>query len=324
VPDVAVVRGERRRRQLSLTRPSYEQVELDMISRGAGGEKRGVVPECVVRINFHCNQACTFCFVARQLPPPRHDWIQRAIVDAARRGDSVSLSGGEPTLHPRLLEYVRLASGASPHPVTLQTNAVRLDAALTAALVDAGLGHAFVSLHGATAETAEAITRAPGTFRRTLEGLDHLHRAKVPTTVNFVLCGANADEMTPALELVAARWRGARFNLSFVQASTDMVSRDRALIPRYRDVMRHVQDVFRAGRQRGVDVIGFESMCGLPLCVVPDGVGRELFDIPPEFESDDFVKTDACTRCVHDRRCWGIRRSYAELHGTAELLPVTS
>ncbi len=326
LPPIHVIRGERARRQLTMTRPSYEQIERDFVSRGLGGENGGVTGESVVRINFHCNQACTFCFVARQLPPPRHESVRRAILEAVERGDAVALSGGEPTLHPRLLEYVKLAQDASPHAITLQTNAVRLDdPTLTAALVDAGLGHAFVSLHGATAEVAEAITRAPGTFPRTLAGVDNLVRSNVPTTVNFVLCAANAKEMTPAFELAAARWPGTRFNLSFVQASTDMVSRDRSLIPRYRDIAPHVRDLLRAAHDRGLMVIGFESMCGMPLCIVPEAIeARRLFDIQPDFDTNDFVKTDACARCAHHRRCWGIRRTYAGLYGTSELRPIPS
>jgi MoaA/NifB/PqqE/SkfB family radical SAM enzyme len=231
LPAIHPIGPEAARRFLSLSRAAYEQIERELATRSPCPDgKGGSVWECVIRVNFRCNQACAFCFVATQLPPARPEAIERAIAGAVRRSDKISLSGGEPTLDPRLPEYVRLAA-SGPHPVTLQTNAVRLaDADVTKTLVDAGMGHAFVSLHGATQAVAEAVTGSPGTFARTLAGIDNLQRERVPITLNFVLCGPNAHELSQAVELAARRWPGATFNLSFVALSTELVPRDRRLI----------------------------------------------------------------------------------------------
>jgi MoaA/NifB/PqqE/SkfB family radical SAM enzyme len=325
IPDVRPVRDEPTLRRLSIPRRAHEQVEEGLVSRSMRADRRGrPVGQSVVRINFHCNQACAFCFVQTQLPPPRAGAIERAIDDAAQRGDYVALSGGEPTLHPRLVEYVRRASRASRRPVTLQTNAVRLDdPLLAAALADAGLDEAFVSLHGAKAKTAEAVTRSPGTFQRTLAGLDNLMAVRVPFSVNFVICGSNASELPDAVEMAAARWPGARFNLSFVSASSQLVPRDRTLIPSYGAVLPHLTASLRTARSHGVRVSGFESMCGLPLCIVPEELEPDsLFDIPPDVDRGDFVKADACATCRLEPKCWGVRGTYAALHGIGELRPL--
>ena len=61
-------------------------------------------------------------------------------------------SGGEPTLNPRLEHWARFAKQLTGHDVTLQTNAVLLDNADRArSVASAGIGHAFVSLHGSRA-----------------------------------------------------------------------------------------------------------------------------------------------------------------------------
>lgn len=325
LPAAGAVQGERWRRRLSLPRPASDQLERELTSR-AFRPGDGPTPDvqAVVRVLFRCNQACRFCFVSTQLPDPRPAAVERAIAEAGRRGDWIALSGGEPTLHPRLASYLRLAAAESRHPVSLQTNAVLLDdRGRVAELARAGLGDAFVSLHGATAAVAEAVTQAPGTHARTLAGLDNLAAERVPLTVNFVLCGANAHEAPAAVALAAARWPGAVFNLSFVAASTDAVPRDRALIPRFSDVLHHLREMIATARERGVRLIGIESMCGLPLCIVPEALTPgALFEIPAEAERGDFVKTEACRSCADAGRCWGLRRTYADLHGTAELRPV--
>ena len=61
-------------------------------------------------------------------------------------------------------------------------------------------------------------------------------------------------------------------------------------------------------------------MCGLPLCLVPPGE-RDfvLTEIPEGFDKGEFLKTDECARCALASRCYGLRRGYAEIHGTGEL-----
>ncbi len=325
VPAMHPVREEKTRRRLTMIGSLEEQIARELVSSsygaGAGGEP---VVDAIVRINFHCNQACTFCFVSTHLPPAGADRVEAAIVDAGQRGERIVLSGGEPTLHARLVEYVRLARRVSRHGVSLQTNAIRLDdAGLTQALADAGLEEAFVSLHGATAEVSDEITQAPGTFVRTLAGLDNLARTDVRIGLNFVACTNNQHELVPVVRLAAERWPRAYLNLSFVAASTDLVPRDRDLIPRYSDVMPHVAEAATLAQALGVKLTGIESMCGLPLCLVPQelDLGAPV-DKPAGFDQGEFLKVEACHGCRYQTRCWGIRRTYAALHGTSELRTV--
>ena len=185
---------------------------------------------------------------------------------------------------------------------------------------DAGLDEAFVSLHGATAAVSDAVTEAPGTFPRTLAGIDHLHASRIRVVLNYVICERNRHELVDHVRAVAARWPGATVNISFVGPSTDLVPRDRSLIPRYTDALPSIAAAVAEARRLGVHIIGFESMCGLPLCLVPGGV-RELAltEIPEGFDKGEFLKTDECARCSLASRCYGLRRGYAEIHGTSEL-----
>ncbi|MBI2392112.1 MAG: radical SAM protein [Deltaproteobacteria bacterium] len=300
------------------------QVEKELVQRsfsGRGAEER------LVRVNFACNQACDFCFVSTHLPTAPLDDVRRAIVEASADGKRVVLSGGEPVLNPKLVEYVRLAKehAAGRWPVELQTNAVLLDdRAKVDALVQAGLESAFVSLHGSRAEISDVVTGAPGTFARTVVGVDNLVRAGVAVILNFVICTANKDDLPSVVELIAARWPGVPLNISFVAPSTDVVPRERWLIPRYADAMPHLEEAFVRARALSVPLTGFESMCGLPLCLVPERLA-DFLDKEPILEGGDegeFMRAPACEGCAIASRCWGVRRGYAEIHGTDELRTV--
>jgi sulfatase maturation enzyme AslB (radical SAM superfamily) len=282
--------------------------------------------ERIVRVNFHCNQACRFCFVSTHLPAAAEDAVSRAIEEAGAAGARITLSGGEPTLNPRLVEHVRLAKRVSRHPIELQTNAVLLDdAERVRDLEQAGVDEVFVSLHGASAAVSDAVTAAPGTFVRTLAGLDNLAASSMKLIINFVICRANQLELVPFVQLVAARWPRALVNVSFVAASTDVVPRDESLVPRYTEVIPALDAAISEAELSGVQIGGFQAMCGLPLCLVPERARPRVTDVIPEgFDGGEFVKADACQRCDLRATCYGIRRSYVELYGSGELEPVVS
>jgi MoaA/NifB/PqqE/SkfB family radical SAM enzyme len=325
-PSAHPVVDDRTRRRLALVSSVDEQIERELVSYSVGPVRDGVPhPDHTVRILFRCNQACTFCFVSTHLPAPPREAVERAIREAGARGARIVLSGGEPTLDPELARWVRLARSVTTDDVVLQTNAIRLDdAALVVELEAAGLDEAFVSLHGATAEIADAVTEAPGTFARTIVGIDHLHRSRIRVIVNFVVCEKNRHELPALVRTMAARWPRASLNVSFVAPSSDVVPRDRALVPRYSDALPAIAKAVAEGRRLGVRVHGFESMCGLPLCLVPPGAeGLAFAELPEGLDGGEFVKTDTCRACRHEKNCWGLRRGYAEMHGTGELRAVT-
>jgi molybdenum cofactor biosynthesis enzyme MoaA len=323
-PSLEPVAEERARRRLALIATVEEQIAREFRTLDSARDPSGgFVEEEIIRVNFHCNQACGFCFVSTHLPPPGHATVLAAIEGAVSRGAKVVLSGGEPTLNARLSEYVRLGSRAGTLPLQLQTNAVRLDDdALVRTLVDAGLREAFVSLHAGTADVSDALTGAPGTFDRTLAGIDNLVRAGVDVTTNYVISEPNAAEFPRYVALVAERWPTSSINVSFVAPSTDVVPRE--LVPRYSAVLPHLAEGLRLAETAGVTVRGFESMCGVPLCLVPEEMRRHLdfADITDGADGGEFVQPTPCEKCSARTRCFGVRRGYAELHGIAELRPL--
>jgi hypothetical protein len=62
-------------------------------------------------------------------------------------------------------------------------------------------------------------------------------------------------------------------------------------------------------------------MCGLPLCLFPESERRgfSAIAVTPDDGRGEFVKGEVCARCAEGHRCYGMRRGYAELYGTAEL-----
>ncbi len=283
-----------------------------------------LVPEYTVRVNFHCNQACEFCFVSTHLPAAGEAAVREAISSAGRENAVIILSGGEPTLNPKLVEYVRFAKSEGVRAVALQTNAIRLaDPELTQSLAAAGVEQAMVSLHGSTAEISDVITSAPGTFDQTVIGIDELAKTSIALRLNFVFCQANYVDFPRVARMVAERWPRAAIVISFVGSHTDVVPRSGHLIPRFTDIMPHLLEGVEIAKRAGVTLFGFDSMCGLPLCLVPASERAEFSEVAvqPDSGGGEFVKGEVCATCAEAERCYGIRSGYAELYGFDELRP---
>jgi MoaA/NifB/PqqE/SkfB family radical SAM enzyme/NAD-dependent dihydropyrimidine dehydrogenase PreA subunit len=325
-PAVSPITEDRLRRRLSVISSVQDQIARELVQPNrATPQGESPIEEDLIRVIFYCNQACRFCFVSTHLPTAADDQVRAAILRSGAASHWITLTGGEPTLHPRLLEYVALAHAVSPHPVGLQTNAVRLaDPARVEALVAAGLRRVQVSLHASEADLSDAITEAPGTFEDTLLGLDALHaQSSVSVSILCVVTRRNHLGLVDLVRLIASRWPRAELGLAFVAPSSDLVPRDRDLIPRYGEVVPSMEAAAREARAQGLSCEGFASMCGVPLCLVSaEARGETPDEIPDGYDGGEFVHPPACEGCDLRGRCYGVRRGYLALYGDEELRPV--
>lgn len=313
--------------------------------RGLGGDRRALVEkeltgdsicytevgsgpqlERIVRINFHCNQDCPFCFVNRDLPSEDPERIRAEIDRAASDGARLlSLSGGEPTLNPHLADYIRRGAELGLL-VQLQTNAIRCaKPGYAKSLHVAGLARAFVSLHGASPAVSDSVTRAPGTFERTLTGIGALIAVGVDVWLNCVITGENFRELPALVEMIHQKWGTApTLNLSYANASTDLVPVTPEVTPRFAHVRPFVAQALGDARRLGIRCDGLDGECGLPLCFLdPEWVDAEtLAELPAPNPAPGFEKPATCNDCALFDRCVGVRSHYAELHGVDEVTPV--
>ncbi len=126
-----------------------------------------------------CNLACTHCFVSCGPGDLHHPLMSRAEV-RARVDEGLALgvreiyfTGGEPFMHPDMLEI--LEDALADAPCTVLTNGTLFTSARVAALAALADRSRFalelrVSLDGMDARTHDAL-RGAGSFARTIEGL---------------------------------------------------------------------------------------------------------------------------------------------------------
>ncbi len=157
------------------------------------------------QLTNECNLACLHCIEESGPGKAFRDELDRqqifAILDqlAAKDVPYLSLSGGEPMLHPSFFDIVEHVC-ASGTQLKIETNAHHLDPASCARLKDLGVKAVQVSLDGATRETFNRM-RVRGDFDRAIGGIRALAAAGVPIEINYSPTRFNTHEIGAAVDL---------------------------------------------------------------------------------------------------------------------------
>ena len=292
-------------------------------------------PTSRIGVIYRCNQTCTFCELADMSVDLSAEVVHRALEAARARGSvRVILTGGEPTLSKDLALHIRHARALGFEEIEVQTNAVLLDRPLAAAaLREAGLTSAQVSLHGPSAEVSDRLTAAPGTHQRSLRGIDALLQAGVRVLLNHLIFVDNAPLLLDFVDMVIARWGVYRESLvvQFHSPRNEFTSREEGLrhVPRYADYAPRLRMAIDRARAAGLHVRDLQDPTGIPaLCVL--GADAEYLggiaaqQSSPRFhvwESDWLTRVAACSQCAMRDACMGIPKHYLALHGDAEFVP---
>jgi len=166
----------------------------------------------VFSITNACNLRCPICFTYNR---PDCAYFMSAeefsrhldfVLEATGGVDLINITGGEPTLHPKLLELLALAKRPGIGRVTVNTNGLTLakHPDLAKALADLG-AYVILSLDTLKPERSVAI-HGRDICDDKKRALDNLARANVQTTLLMVLVGGvNEDELETLLSLTLGR-----------------------------------------------------------------------------------------------------------------------
>ncbi|MFO7564883.1 MAG: radical SAM protein [Enhygromyxa sp.] len=158
-----------------------------------------------VRLTFDCNDRCVFCLDAHT-----HDGTNRSreeikaqILDGRRKGaERLILSGGEPTIHPDFVQFVKLGRMAGYKKIQTVTNG-RLFAykEFLTRCIDAGLGEITFSIHGVNARIHDALVGTKGAFEQEIKGLQNaLDDGRVIINIDVCVNRGNVKTLPDLLE----------------------------------------------------------------------------------------------------------------------------
>jgi MoaA/NifB/PqqE/SkfB family radical SAM enzyme len=182
----------------------------------------------ILNVTYVCNNRCTFCAVGTRTQIHGHRDRQREHLDRYRAQGvrMVDFDGGEPTLHPELVQLIRYARHIGYERVNVTTNG-RLCAYEEYArrLVRSGLTTLLFSVHGPTAQLHAQQVGVPEAFEQTTLGIQHCLRHAprgVELGMNITLTRGNHDKLEQVTQLawdLGLRWLNIQFLTPFGRAT---------------------------------------------------------------------------------------------------------
>jgi uncharacterized radical SAM superfamily Fe-S cluster-containing enzyme len=172
----------------------------------------------LIEINDACNLNCPVCFADSSPQRTRYrtlaeiDAMLETLVASEGTPDLVQISGGEPTIHPRIIEILRLAKSKPIRHVMLNTNGVRIatDKAFVAELAALKPGfEVYLQFDSLRRQALETLRGAD--LRRVREqALSNLEEAGISTTLVCVVKKGVNDQEIGAIVRHALSYRCVR------------------------------------------------------------------------------------------------------------------
>ncbi|MBI4557443.1 MAG: radical SAM protein [Candidatus Hydrogenedentes bacterium] len=225
-----------------------------------------------VAVTYRCNLRCRFCYAGcgctrsrESEPEMTTSEIRRVlrIIQEEAQVPSLSLTGGEPTLRKDLPELARYARQECGLRVNLISNGTLIDDVLAGELSDAGLTSAQVSLESHNEAIHDELTRANGSFRRTIAGIGHLRDHGIRVHTNTTLNRMNI-ETADAMPAFVRSLGLERFSMNLVIPT----GTSRAMFPdinlRYGDVSEAVLRIQDQARRNNVEFLWYSPT---PVCI---------------------------------------------------------
>ncbi len=145
-----------------------------------------------ISITGLCNNNCMFCLDSDRSDKKHRqiDEIKEEIEKAKKYGaKKLILSGGDPTIHPEVIEFVKYAKKICFEKVQLITNG-RMFASkkFTEDIIDTGLDEVTFSIHGPNPEMHDSLTMVPGSFKQIIKGIKNVRSKSKNIIINTDTC----------------------------------------------------------------------------------------------------------------------------------------
>jgi MoaA/NifB/PqqE/SkfB family radical SAM enzyme len=259
-----------------------------------------------------------------RLVPESADRFEELLAQNAksRRWKGLILTGSEITLRRDLSDLARRARAAGFEHVRIQTHGMHLaQQSYCDELVAAGVDEYFVSVAGPDAETHDAITTVPGSFDKTLKGLENLDSRSNAVTLTNTVVTKRSFRLLPAVVDRLAHLRRLvqmEFWVYWPMSESD----DKGLLASHTEIAPYLREAVKRARAlgRGVEVKNF------PQCLLGEDAAAlvntqpQLFVDPafwPEFMRNGFYQCVYRDRCA-STECLGLSTAYIAKYGYDE------
>ncbi|MCR5502087.1 MAG: radical SAM protein [Lachnospiraceae bacterium] len=305
-------------------------------------------------VGYRCNHNCYFCPCGKD---KRTDSVgTEKLLEAVEHAvdchgiEGITISGGEPTLHPGFSKLVAYCVDKGLETCILSNGENFCDRDRVRQYfgeTDRSRLEVVTAFHSFRPQVHEELNGTPGSFDRTVTGLKNLLDDGIAVTVKQILCRQNYRDLPEFTDFVYDTFGGS---VSFDFCGMDYcgISRDRAeeVFADFRDIGRSLEDALdridryrrESGAFRRVAVTDFplcstdplywrfflaSSRNGSASYAMPGKDGDSMYQAA-DLEGDCGTYYEACENCLMNRQCPGVWRYTAKYFPDAEKIGIRS
>lgn len=185
-----------------------------------------------LELTGRCNYTCVHCYADSDPTPtptlPTARWLELIAQARAAGFPAIQFTGGDPLMHPHLLDFVAAAHAHGFPTVEVYTNGSLIQARHVDLFAAKGT-HVAMSFYSWNPETYNAIVRQPRGHERAVAAIQSLLAHKVPLRIGLIEMDLNRHEITATREfLIDLGVDPARIHIDAVRPAgrgTDLASR---------------------------------------------------------------------------------------------------
>lgn len=286
-----------------------------------------------------CNAKCKFCIVYDRLNRPELNMTDEQVYEALRQARAngsteVGYSGGEPSIDPRIVDFVRYAKELGFTHQSMNTNGIKFkQKKFCQEIVEAGLTSIDISIHGHTDELHDDLVVKRGALAAIREACANLrelretHRFHLSATI--VIARDNhlhLREICEFLDSLGITHKRLKYAYEG-NMSHDMIIEQ---VAPYQEVVGSIKDALD---YLATGTSGF-YITHIPLCLLGEHAAFSqdferrnavmVFDDHKVFgDAAHYFRKDgdACTSCAVNNLCTRLDGGYERFHGRPQLTP---
>lgn len=292
--------------------------------------------------DYVCNNNCRFC-ITGDLKTRKYlstseimDRLDNLDID---ENSYITLIGGEATIRPDIIKLMSYISKKGGKPCLLSNGRRFAQYDFASEILKAGLREVRISIYGHNAKLHDWLTRVPGSFDQTLQGVKNLVNLKekynLPLHIELktLVCKPTASHLSKIINLFCKKISSPDVGIGIY----GMALRGNAL-KNINDVGIRLSEAKEYIKEALDLAISFKQnirLTDIPLCILGDlkylpccprasfselqiTEHKKRLQLEPNHER---VKGLSCKYCKINNVCPGIWIYYAKIYGTEELVP---
>lgn len=289
-----------------------------------------------------CNAKCKFCIVYGRLNRPELNMTDEQVYETLRQSRAegsteVGYSGGEPSIDPRIIDFVRYAKELGFTRQSMNTNGIKFkQKPFCKEIVEAGLTSIDISIHGHTDELHDTLVVKRGALAAIREACANLRELRKTHTFHLsatvVIARDNHQYLRDICVFLDSIGIGhKRLKYAYEgNMSHDMIVEQ---VAPYQEVVQSIKDAldYLATQKNGFYITH------IPLCLLGEHAAFSqdferrnammMFDRHKVYgDAAHYFRKDgdACAVCVVNNLCTRLDSGYETFHGRPELVPFSS